>query len=86
MKTDRMGVYVLVSHLLITIAFLVAYVVFAFMGKDVTNLETILTVIIGYWFGAMGVSTIRPNTQTHIQSANEVKVTQPKEETKIGGM
>lgn len=76
-KLDRMGVFVLVSHLIITIAILGVYTAFSFMDKDVTNIEMILTVIVGYWFGAMGTNAIRPSNQTQIQTANEVKVTNP---------
>lgn len=76
-KLDRMGVFVLVAHLIITIAILGVYTSFAMLGKDVTNIEMILTVIVGYWFGAMGTNAIRPSNQTQIQSANEVKVTNP---------
>jgi hypothetical protein len=77
---DRMGVYVLMSHLVITIAVLVLYAYFVYMGKDTAQIETMLLVILGYWFGAMGTSAIRPNPpQTQINQANEVKVGQQEE-------
>lgn len=73
-KVDRMGVLVLMSHLLITLAMIALYAVFAWLGKPVTTIENMLLVIVGYWFGAMGTNAIRPNTGTQINQANEVKV------------
>lgn len=59
MKLDRMGVLVLLAHLIITLSIIAAYVTFTIMGKDVGTTEMILMAIVGYWFGAMGPSTIR---------------------------
>lgn len=59
MKLDKMGVLVLMSHLVVTLAIIVVYVLFAHMGKPLTTIENMLLVIIGYWFGAMGTNTIR---------------------------
>ena len=73
-KVDQMGVFVLLSHLIITIAIIGVYAYTLLTGKGDATLQTILTVIIGYWFGSMGTSAIRPNAGTHIQQANEVKV------------
>lgn len=73
-KIDRMGVLVLMSHLIITIAILGLYGLFVYMGKDVSTVEMILMVIIGYWFGAIGKDSIRPNAQTQINQPNEVKI------------
>lgn len=78
-KIDRMGVLVLMSHLVITLAVFGLYAYFVHMGKDTTSIETIILVIIGYWFGAIGKETIRPTSQTQIQQANEVKVNDNKE-------
>jgi uncharacterized membrane protein len=75
-KVDRMGVYVLVSHLIITIAVIVLYGLFAYIGKPVTTIENMLLVIIGYWFGAIGATQVRPTPPTtQINQASEVKVT-----------
>ena len=79
-NVDKMGVLVLVSHLIITLAILALYAVFAYLGKPLTTIENMLLVIVGYWFGAIGTSAIRPSNQTQIQQANEVKVEAPKEE------
>lgn len=79
-KVDKMGVYVLVSHLVITLAIVAVYSYTVFTGKGDATLQTILTVIIGYWFGSMGTSAIRPNSQTQINQANEVKVNPPADE------
>lgn len=59
-KIDRMGVLVLMSHLVITLAMLGLYGVFAYIGKPVTTIENMLLIVIGYWFGAMGTQSIRP--------------------------
>lgn len=82
-KVDRMGVLVLMSHLIVTLAIIAVYVVFAYMGKPLTTIENMLLVIIGYWFGAMGTNAIRPNSSTQINQANEVKVNQTEEKREV---
>lgn len=82
LKVDRMGVMVLLSHLIITLVILGIYGFTLYTGNGDETLKTILTVIIGYWFGSMGVNAIRPNTSTQINQANEVKV-MPNEEPKV---
>jgi len=59
MKIDRMGVFVLMSHLLITLAILGIYAYTLHTGQGDETLKTVLTVIIGYWFGSMGVTALR---------------------------
>lgn len=59
MKIDRMGVYVLMSHLIITLAILAIYAYTLYTGTGDETLKTILTVIVGYWFGSMGANAIR---------------------------
>jgi hypothetical protein len=54
MKIDKMGVAVLMSHLIITLAVLAIYAVSSYNGKLDDTIRTVLTVIIGYWFGAIG--------------------------------
>jgi hypothetical protein len=61
MKIDRMGVYVLLSHLIITLAILSIYGYTLYTGHADETLKTVLTVIIGYWFGSMGATAIRKN-------------------------
>jgi hypothetical protein len=78
-EIDRMGVYVLMAHLVITLAVFALYAYFVSVGKDTTSIETIILVIVGYWFGAIGKETIRPTNQTQVQHANEVKVNDNKE-------
>lgn len=56
---DRMGVLVLMSHLIITLAFIGVYAYTLISGQEDDTLRTILTVIVGYWFGAMGKDAIR---------------------------
>ena len=62
---DKMGVYVLVSHLIITLAIIGVYCYTLFSGQGDETLKTILTVIVGYWFGSMGVNVIKPPDQTN---------------------
>ena len=57
-KIDKMGVLILMSHLIITLAFIVIYAFAMFNGHDDDTLRTILTVIVGYWFGAVGKEAI----------------------------
>lgn len=57
-KIDRMGVLVLMSHLIITLSFIGVYAYTLFSGQEDDTLRTILTVIVGYWFGAMGKDAI----------------------------
>lgn len=58
MNIDKMGVYVLLSHLIITLTIIAVYGYTLYTGKGDVTLQTILTVIIGYWFGAMGKNSI----------------------------
>lgn len=81
-KVDKMGVLVLLSHLIVTLAIIAVYVVFAYLGKPLTTIENMLLVIVGYWFGAMGTNAIRPNNQTQIQQANQVSVNPVEEQQK----
>lgn len=62
-KIDRMGVFVLMSHLIITLAFIIIYAFAMFNGHDDDTLRTILTVIVGYWFGAVGKEAIMNRPQ-----------------------
>lgn len=59
MKIDRMGVLVLMSHLIITLVILAIYGYTLHTGQGDETLKTILTVIVGYWFGSMGASALR---------------------------
>jgi hypothetical protein len=71
-KIDGLGVWVLMSHLIITIAILGLYAYMLHTGKgDDETIKTILTIIVGYWFGSIGANAIRPSTQIQAQ---EVKV------------
>lgn len=75
MKVDRMGVAILTSHLIITIAIISVYAYTLVSGVGDETLKTILTVIIGYWFGSMGVQSIRPTQSgTSVQHADKVEV------------
>jgi heme O synthase-like polyprenyltransferase len=76
-KTDKMGVLIIMSHLIITLVILAIYGFTLHTGQADETLKTILTVIIGYWFGSMGASAIRksndkPNDDSK-QSEDSVK-------------
>ena len=58
-KTDRMGLVIIMSHLIITLVVLGIYAYSIFAGLEDETLRTVLTVIIGYWFGAMGNDVIK---------------------------
>ena len=71
-QVDKMGVLILVAHLIITLAILSVYALFAYMGKPLTTIENMLLVIVGYWFGTMGGNAIRNGRQTE-QTVEEHK-------------
>jgi hypothetical protein len=58
-KIDRMGVFVLMAHLIITLAIIAIYAFTVASGHGDETLKTVLTVIIGYWFGSMGATALR---------------------------
>ncbi len=60
---DKMGVLVLMSRLLITLAVLSIYAYTLHTGQGDETLITILTVIVGYWFGSMGANALRKPTE-----------------------
>lgn len=69
---DRMGVMVLMSHLIITLVILAIYGYTLHTGQGDETLKTILTVIIGYWFGSMGAQAIRkPDEKKKGEDSNE---------------
>jgi len=70
---DKMEVYVLVSHLIITLAIIGVYCYTLITGQGDETLKTILTVIVGYWFGSMGVNAIKPANQNNIETSKEVE-------------
>lgn len=56
---QRMGVYILVSHLIITLAVIVLYGLSMFSGKDTSVLEGLLFVVFGYWFGSITKDSLK---------------------------
>lgn len=84
-KSNRMGVYVLVSHLVITLAVLVLYGITLFQSNESETLKGLLYVIMGYWFGAITKDSLKSaekistqvteNTQNTIEKddKNEIK-------------
>lgn len=73
MKIDKLGVLVLMSHLIITLAILAIYGYTLYTGNGDETLKTVLTVIIGYWFGSMGVTALR-NTDEKLRELEKEKV------------
>lgn len=73
-KLDRMGALILLAHIIITLAIIILYGFFAYIGKPLTTIENMLLIIVGYWFGAMGKNTIRPDHSAQIQHADTVQV------------
>ena len=53
------GEIIILSHLIITLAVLGVYSFTLINGNADPTLQTVLTVIVGYWFGSMGVSAIK---------------------------
>ena len=71
---DKMGVYILLAHLIITLAIISVYCYTLVTGQGDETLKTILTVIVGYWFGSMGVNAIKaPTIQPNTVVTTEVK-------------
>jgi hypothetical protein len=60
---DKMGVLVLVAHLIITLAMIAAYVLFSYLDKSTSAIENMLLIAVGFWFASMGQNAIRPNQQ-----------------------
>jgi K+ transporter len=73
MKIDKMGVLVLMSHLIITLAVLAIYAIGSIQGHGDETLKTVLTVIIGYWFGSMGAQALRGKSDTTTTTNDETK-------------
>lgn len=73
MKIDKMGVLVLMSHLIITLVILAIYGYTLHTGQGDETLKTILTVIVGYWFGSMGATAIRKPSEKAAQNDTDVK-------------
>jgi hypothetical protein len=58
MKFDKMGVLILMAHLVITLSVIAAYLITLWMGKPDDVFKIAIPVIIGYWFGAMGSNAL----------------------------
>jgi hypothetical protein len=73
MKFDKMGVLILVAHLVITLAVIAAYLITLWMGKPDEALKIAIPVIIGYWFGAMGANTLKRTDNTDSTTTQDKK-------------
>lgn len=67
-QIDRMGVFILVAHLLVTLSLIATYIIFAYFGKSVTTIENMLLIVVGYWFGQYAIGK-QPQQQEPPQSA-----------------
>jgi TctA family transporter len=56
---NRMGVLYLMAHLLITLVIIGGYIYSTLTGVPDETLKGMLTLIIGYWFGAVGMDKIK---------------------------
>lgn len=79
-RIDRMGVMVLVAHLIITLAMICAYVLFTWLDKSTSAIENMLLIAVGFWFSTFAQNA--NNRGTTIQ-ANEVKVNPPSENKEV---
>lgn len=73
-QEDKMGVLVIMAHLIITVIVLGIYAFSLFSGQEDDTLRTILTVIVGYWFGAMGKDMIKPSTRVENRNVEKMEV------------
>lgn len=73
---QRMGVYILVSHLIITLAVIVLYGLSMFSGKDTSVLEGLLFVVFGYWFGSITKDSLK-SAEKITDSVDRNNVTPP---------
>lgn len=58
---DNMEVLKLVSHLVITVLLIGAYVYLQASHQSSAEIGTFISVAIGYWFGAVGLNLKSPN-------------------------
>jgi type III secretory pathway component EscS len=58
MKIDRMGLIIIVSHLIITLVVIIGYIICLIQRIPAPQLETMAFMIMAYWFGAMGANAI----------------------------
>lgn len=85
---QRMGVYILVSHLIITLAVICLYGVSMFSGKDTSVLEGLLFVVFGYWFGSITKDSLKSAeriTDTVDKNVNSVNTETVTTETIVRG-
>jgi hypothetical protein len=73
MKIDRMGVLVLMAHLVITLAMIAAYVLFSYLDKSTSAIENMLLIAVGFWFASMGQNAIRPTQQQSTDQGQDKK-------------
>ena len=63
----KLEVMKLMSHLVITLTIIIAYVVLLFTtGKDNATLQGCIFAIIGYWFGAIGLNNAKKDKDNEV--------------------
>ena len=59
MKGISQGVLIIMAHLIITLAMISAYILFAYLDKTTTTIENMLLIAIGFWFSAVNKQNIK---------------------------
>lgn len=59
---DGNEVLKLMSHLVITILLIMAYVYLTITKQNPAELGTLLSLAVGYWFGAVGISGLKSSS------------------------
>ena len=67
----KQEVLYLMSHLIITLAFIGVYLYTTMIGAPDETIKTVITVIVGYWFGAMGSDKVKNAFQKKTGGKNE---------------
>jgi TctA family transporter len=76
---NRMGVLYLMAHLLITLVVIGGYIYSMHNGQPDETLKGMVILIMGYWFGAVGMDKIKGNKQQQETVQSEVAATQETE-------
>jgi uncharacterized protein YacL len=72
-KMDKMGVLILMAHLVITLSLIAAYLITRAMGKPDDVFKIAIPVVVGYWFGAMGANTFTKKADATTTANDETK-------------
>jgi hypothetical protein len=73
---DGNEVLKLMSHLIITILLILAYVYLTITKQSPAELGTLLSLAVGYWFGAVGLNLTKP-APTQVLPVQTIPVADP---------